>query len=162
MILSAFFSGMEIAFVSSNRMLAEMDKEKNQLSQRLVFFFYHHANGFVSTMLVGNNVVLVVYGILFARIFDNTVFTGFDARVRLTLDTLLSTLVMLFTGEFLPKTFFKSSPNKLLSFFAPIGCHLLCVIMAGQQTLNILVPYAVENSRHSYRSGEIGRELYES
>ena len=128
MILSAFFSGMEIAFVSSNRMLAEMDKEKNQLSQRLVFFFYHHANGFVSTMLVGNNVVLVVYGILFARIFDNTVFTGFDAGVRLTLDTLLSTLVMLFTGEFLPKTFFKSSPNKLLSFFAPIAAIFYVIL----------------------------------
>lgn len=69
-------------------------------------------------MLVGNNVVLVVYGILFARIFDNTVFTGFDAGVRLTLDTLLSTLVMLFTGEFLPKTFFKSSPNKAFCPFS--------------------------------------------
>lgn len=121
MVLSAFFSGMEIAFVSSNRMLAEMDKEKNGLSQRLITFFYHHPNGFVSTMLVGNNIVLVVYGILFARIFDSTVFSGFDAGVRVTLDTILSTIVMLFTGEFLPKTFFKSSPNKLLSLFAPIA-----------------------------------------
>lgn len=121
MVLSAFFSGMEIAFVSSNRMLAEMDKEKNGLSQKLISFFYRHPNGFVSTMLVGNNIVLVVYGILFARIFDNTVFAGFDAGVRVTLDTILSTLVMLFTGEFLPKTFFKSSPNKLLSFFAPVA-----------------------------------------
>lgn len=121
MVLSAFFSGMEIAFVSSNRMLAEMDKEKNGISQRLICFFYRHPNGFVSTMLVGNNIVLVVYGILFARIFDSTVFAGFDAGVRVTLDTILSTIVMLFTGEFLPKTFFKSSPNKLLSFFAPLA-----------------------------------------
>ena len=121
MVLSAFFSGMEIAFVSSNRMLAEMDKEKNGISQRLIGFFYRHPNGFVSTMLVGNNIVLVVYGILFARIFDSTVFAGFDAGVRVTLDTILSTIVMLFTGEFLPKTFFKSSPNKLLSFFAPLA-----------------------------------------
>lgn len=121
MVLSAFFSGMEIAFVSSNRMLAEMDKEKNGPSQRLISFFYRHPNGFVSTMLVGNNIVLVVYGILFARIFDSTVFVGFDAGVRVTLDTILSTLVMLFTGEFLPKTFFKSSPNKLLTIFAPFA-----------------------------------------
>lgn len=121
MVLSAFFSGMEIAFVSSNRMLAEMDKEKNGLSQRLISFFYRHPNGFVSTMLVGNNIVLVVYGILFARIFDSTIFAGFDAGVRVTLDTILSTLVMLFTGEFLPKTFFKSSPNKLLTIFAPFA-----------------------------------------
>ncbi|MDY4409952.1 MAG: hemolysin family protein [Prevotella sp.] len=128
MVLSAFFSGMEIAFVSSNRMLAEMDKEKNALSQRLINFFYHHPNGFVSTMLVGNNIVLVVYGILFARIFDNTVFAGLDAGWRVTLDTILSTLVMLFTGEFLPKTFFKSSPNKLLSFFAPLAALFYIIL----------------------------------
>lgn len=121
MVLSAFFSGMEIAFVSSNRMLAEMDKDKNWFSQRLISFFYRHPNGFVSTMLVGNNIVLVVYGILFARIFDSTVFAGFDAGVRVTLDTILSTVVMLFTGEFLPKTFFKSSPNKLFAIFAPFA-----------------------------------------
>ena len=121
MVLSAFFSGMEIAFVSSNRMLASMDKEKNGLSQRLCDFFYHHPNGFVSTMLVGNNIVLVIYGILFARIFDSTVFAGFGPGARVTLDTLLSTFVMLFTGEFLPKAFFKSSPNKLLTFFAPLA-----------------------------------------
>lgn len=128
MVLSAFFSGMEIAFVSSNRMLAEMDKEKNGPSQRLISFFYRHPNGFVSTMLVGNNIVLVVYGILFARIFDSTIFAGFDAGVRVTLDTILSTLVMLFTGEFLPKTFFKSSPNKLLTFFAPFAAFFYILL----------------------------------
>lgn len=67
MVLSAFFSGMEIAFVSSNRMRAEMDKEKSVFTQKLLSVFYSHPNGFVSTMLVGNNIVLVVYGILFAK-----------------------------------------------------------------------------------------------
>ena len=128
MVLSAFFSGMEIAFVSSNRMLAEMDKERNGLSQQLIRFFYRHPNGFVSTMLVGNNIVLVIYGILFARIFDSTVFAGVDVGWRVTLDTILSTLIMLFTGEFLPKTFFKSSPNKLLSFFAPAAALFYVVL----------------------------------
>lgn len=121
MLFSAFFSGMEIAFVSSNRMLAEMDKEKNRISQKLISFFYRHANGFVSTMLVGNNVVLVIYGILFARFFDNTLFRGFDAGMQVTLNTICSTLVVLFTGEFVPKTLFKSNPNRLLTFFAPIA-----------------------------------------
>mgnify|MGYP002624160575 CR=1 FL=1 len=118
MVFSAFFSGMEIAFVSSNRLRAEMDREKNGLSQRAMAYFYQHPNNFVSTMLVGNNIALVVYGILFARIFDATLFSGLSDGIRVTADTLLSTLVVLFTGEFLPKTIFKSSPNAMLTFFA--------------------------------------------
>ena len=69
-------------------------------------------------MLVGNNIALVVYGILFAQIFDATLFASLSDGVRVTCDTLLSTLVVLFTGEFLPKTIFKSNPNGLLTFFA--------------------------------------------
>ena len=118
MIFSAFFSGMEIAFVSSNRLLVEMDKEKNGLSQRAISLFYQHPNNFVSTMLVGNNISLVIYGILFARIFDELLFSGLSDGARVTADTLLSTLVVLFTGEFLPKNIFKSNPNGLLTFFA--------------------------------------------
>lgn len=118
MLFSAFFSGMEIAFVSSNRLLAEMDREKNGLSQKAIAVFYQHPNNFVSTMLVGNNISLVIYGIFFARIFDATLFYPFSDGVRVTADTLLSTLVVLFTGEFLPKTIFKNNPNTLLTFFA--------------------------------------------
>lgn len=121
MIFSAFFSGMEIAFVSSNRLLAEMDKEKNGISQKIISFFYKHSNGFVSTLLVGNNVVLVVYGIFFAHLFNQTLFKTFDVGVQVTLNTIVSTLIILFTGEFLPKTFFKSSPNTMLTFFAPVA-----------------------------------------
>lgn len=118
MLLSAYFSGMEIAFVSSNRMLAEVDKGRYGFSQRFISIFYNHPNGFVSTMLVGNNIVLVVYGILIARLFDNTIFRGLDPTFTVPADTLLSTFVILFTGEFLPKTLFKSNPNTLLAVFA--------------------------------------------
>ena len=117
LLLSAFFSGMEIAFVSSNRMLAEMDKGSSKLTRRLQTFFYKNPNDFVSTMLVGNNNVLVVYGIFVARLLDNTIFKGLDPAISVTADTILSTLVVLFTGEFLPKTLFKSNPNKFFSFF---------------------------------------------
>ena len=117
LLLSAFFSGMEIAFVSSNRMLAETDKGSSKLTRRLQTFFYKNPNDFVSTMLVGNNIVLVVYGIFVARLLDNTIFKGLDPAISVTADTILSTLVVLFTGEFLPKTLFKSNPNKFFSFF---------------------------------------------
>ncbi len=118
MIFSAFFSGMEIAFVSSNRMKAEMDMEKGGWARKPLDVFYHHPNNFVSTMLVGNNIALVVYGILIATLFDNTIFRGMDAAFTVPADTILSTLIVLFTGEFLPKTLFKSNPNRLLTIFA--------------------------------------------
>ena len=118
MVFSAFFSGMEIAFVSSNRLLAEVAREKNGPAQRAIDLFYRHPSSFVSTMLVGNNIALVIYGILFAQIFDQTLFRSLDDASRVTADTLLSTLVVLFTGEFLPKTIFKSNPNGMLQFFA--------------------------------------------
>ena len=127
MVFSAFFSGMEIAFVSSNRMLAEMDKERNGFAQRIISLFYAHPNGFVSTMLVGNNIALVIYGILIARLFDNTIFAGMDAGFTVPADTILSTLIVLFTGEFLPKTLFKANPNRLLAVFSPFAyiCYVV-------------------------------------
>ena len=121
MVLSAFFSGMEIAFVSSNRMLAEMDKDRNGLVQKIISTFYRHPNGFVSTMLVGNNIVLVIYGILVARLFDSTIFRGLDAGFTVPADTVLSTLVILFTGEFLPKSLFKNNANRLLAVLSPFA-----------------------------------------
>ena len=116
--LSAFFSGMEIAFVSSSRLQAEVDKEKRGISRLPLKVFYDHPNNFVSTMLVGNNIVLVVYGILIATLFDKTIFRGYEAAFTVPADTILSTLIVLFTGEFLPKTFFKSNPNRWLAVFS--------------------------------------------
>ena len=78
-------------------------------------------------MLVGNNIALVIYGILFAQIFDQTLFSALGDGERVTADTILSTLVVLFTGEFLPKTIFKSAPNTLLTFFAVPA--LVCYIV---------------------------------
>ena len=139
MVFSAFFSGMEIAFVSSNRLLAEVAREKNGLSQRAIALFYRHPNNFVSTMLVGNNIALVIYGILFAQIFDTYIFNGpfFNDTTRVTLDTLLSTLIVLFTGEFLPKTIFKSNANGMLTFFAvpAIICYVILYPISRFATL---------------------------
>ena len=118
MVFAAFFSGMEIAFVSSNRLRAEKKKKKNGISQKIIAFFYRHPSNFVSTMLVGNNIALVIYGILFADIFDTLLFNALPDGLRVAADTIASTIVVLFTGEFLPKTIFKNNANTLLTFFA--------------------------------------------
>lgn len=130
MVLSAFFSGMEIAFVASNRLLMKVGKGQSGLSQHCLKVFYANPNSFVSTMLVGNNIVLVVYGILFARIFDSLwQLAGISNDATLVmLDSICSTLVILFTGEFLPKTLFKSNPNRLMSLLAPLA-YLFYIVL---------------------------------
>lgn len=109
-------------------MLAEMDKEKNGFAQKCIHIFYKNPNGFVSTMLVGNNIVLVLYGILFANLFNATLFLSFPPATQVILNTLLSTLIVVFTGEFIPKLLFKSSPNSLLTFFSPLA-YLFFIIL---------------------------------
>ena len=137
MLFSAFFSGMEIAFISSNRLLVEMDREKNGLTQKIIAIFYQHPNNFVSTMLVGNNIALVIYGILFANIFDTTLFYPLSDGFRVTADTLLSTIVVLFTGEFIPKTIFKNNPNAMLNLFAipAYACYVILYPISRFATL---------------------------
>ena len=137
MVFSAFFSGMEIAFVSGNRMLAEVEREKNGISQRAISDFYRHPNNFVSTMLVGNNIALVIYGILFAQIFDATLFASLGDGERVTADTIASTVVVLFTGEFIPKLIFKSNPNTMLSLFAmpAMACYVVLYPISRFATL---------------------------
>ena len=154
MLFSGFFSGMEIAFVSSNRMLAEMDRERGGLSQRCISLFFRHPNNFVSTMLVGNNIALVIYGILFAKIFDQTLFYPLSDGMRVTADTLLSTVVVLFTGEFLPKTIFKSNPNMMLTIFAVPAwvCYVLLYPISRFATLlskGILQLFGIKMNKNS-------------
>ena len=128
LLLSGFFSGMEIAFVSSNKLRFEMDREQMSFSSRLIDTFYKHPNNFISALLVGNNIALVVYGILMARLVNELILIPMGIHVRdgecpndiicLLTQTLLSTMIVLVTGEFLPKTLFKINPNRMLSIFA--------------------------------------------
>ena len=119
MALSAFFSGMEIAFVSVDKLRLEVDKKPGVISSILSFFF-RHPNEFISTMLVGNNIVLVVYGMLMAQVIETYWLAGVSMNqfALLLLETVVSTLIILVTGEFLPKTLFRINPNLMMRVFA--------------------------------------------
>ena len=121
-LFSALFSGMEIAFVSSNKLLHGIDRSEPSLTSAAINKFYSNSNNFISTLLVGNNIVLVIYGILMARILNSTILAGLQGNesVRLLLETVISTIVIIFTGEFVPKALFRIDPNSSLKRFALI------------------------------------------
>ncbi len=130
---SAFFSGMEIAFVSSNKLRVEMDKaNKEGITSRVLNTFYTHPNNFISTLLVGNNIALVIYGILMAQIIDVYILqsTGITVNdtLQLAIQTIISTAIVLVTGEFLPKTIFHLNPNGMMNAFA-LPAYLFYILL---------------------------------
>ena len=128
MLFSAFFSGMEIAFVSVDKLRFEMER-KGGITSRILSIFFKNPNEFISTMLVGNNIALVIYGILMAQIIGENLLAGFiDNHFLMVLaQTVISTLIILVTGEFLPKTLFKINPNIGIERFLPF--HFLFVTL---------------------------------
>ena len=119
-IFSAFFSGTEIAFITSNRVRAEIDVTKGGLVSRIINLFYSHEEMFISALLVGNNIVLVVYGMGMAKLLEPALASilGNNDALVLFAQTVISTGLILITGEFLPKSIFRINPNDTLHTFA--------------------------------------------
>ena len=116
LVLSAFFSGMEIAYVSSNKIHIEIEKKQNNFLAGILQKITRRPSKFIATMLVGNNIALVVYGFFMGDLLMNYIpIAGFGG---LLIQTVISTLVILLTAEFLPKVFFQIYANSLVKIFA--------------------------------------------
>ena len=121
LILSAFFSGMEIAFVSSNKIYLEIEKKQDSFISKILTRLTEKPSKFIAAMLIGNNIALVVYGFFMGDLLMNWIHSlsyHFSDLLNLFIQTVLSTIVVLITAEFFPKVFFQIYSNVLIKFFA--------------------------------------------
>lgn len=118
LIFSAFFSGSEIAYVAANRLKIEVDNNAGKLSGKILSRFLKYPDRFISTMLIGNNIALVVYGMYFAKVIDPALNALFNPALSMLAQTILATILILVTAEFLPKVFFQINPNSILNVVA--------------------------------------------
>lgn len=158
LLFSAFFSGMEIAFVSSNKVRVELDIKQQGLLSKILSVFYGNEEQFISAMLVGNNIALVIYGMGMAALLEPVIAMVWDQEAFVVLmQTLLSTLLILFVGEFMPKTLFRIDPNATMRFFSPLVWLLYVVLYPISKFTSILSKClmrlgGVKITHHSYGS----------
>jgi len=143
---SAFFSGIEIAFISANKLQLELDKNTGKFPSNIISYFSKNESDFITTMLVGNNIALVVYGIVMTQILTPELNEYFSSSLSLLLaQTFITTIIVLITAEFLPKAIFRIFPNQILKISSlPIWLFFvvfrpLALLMLN--TANIILKY---------------------
>ena len=124
LLFSAFFSGMEIAFTSKNRLKLELDRKQSRLFDRIAALFERHPGQYITTILVGNNIALVIYSLYMSLLLRGLFYlAGWEAMAEhgsVAIETAVSTLVIIFLGEFIPKSIFKNNPNFFYRIFSPV------------------------------------------
>ena len=171
LILSGFFSGMEIAFVSSNRLMQELDLKRKVIPARILSAFYNNPSRFIGALLLGNNVALVVYGIAVANMLEpiiiNILPAGFSGEyIILLIQTLFSTLLILIVAEFIPKVLFRINPNTILKAFAlPVwmfyyAFYPIILLYIGISEIILRSIFRVKLANESYSFSAIDLEEY--
>ncbi|MBL4664038.1 MAG: HlyC/CorC family transporter [Flavobacteriaceae bacterium] len=167
LIFSAFFSGMEIAYVSANKIHIEIEKKQKNFLAMVLRRITKRPSKFIATMLVGNNITLVVYGFYMGALLVD--FIPIDGVSELVVHTIISTLVILFTAEFLPKVFFQIYANKLLKFFA-VPAYVFywlfsiiseCIIWISDMVLKVLFKTEGDAVQLSFSKVELGNYISE-
>ena len=146
LLFSAFFSGMEIAFTSKNRLKLELDRKQSRLFDRIASIFERHQGQYITTILVGNNIALVLYS-LYMSILLRTLFSlaGWESMATegsVLIETAVSTLLIIFMGEFIPKSIFKNNPNFYYRTFAPL-IYLIYLVLYPIARLTTLLSQGI-------------------
>jgi CBS domain containing-hemolysin-like protein len=149
LLLSAFFSGMEIAFISSNKLRLEMEKKQETFSSRFTTIFTGNPGQYIATMLVGNNIALVVYGITMALVLESPIrrFTDSELTVFI-IQTVIATVLILTVAEFIPKAVFRLKPNLILnSLSMPVMIFYILLYPVSKSIIgigNFLMKYVLK------------------
>ncbi|MBQ2842690.1 MAG: HlyC/CorC family transporter [Alistipes sp.] len=146
LLFSAFFSGMEIAFTSKNRLKLELDRKQSRLFDRIASIFERHQGQYITTILVGNNIALVLYS-LYMSILLRTLFrlAGWESMATegsVLIETAVSTILIIFMGEFIPKSIFKNNPNFYYRTFAPL-IYLIYLVLYPIARLTTLLSQGI-------------------
>lgn len=124
LLLSAFFSGMEIAFINKNRLKLEIDRKQSRMFDFIADIFARHPGQFITTILVGNNIALVIYSLCMSVVLRGMAYafgwTSVAESGSFVLETIIPTIIVIFVGEYIPKSVFRSKPNFYYRFFAPV------------------------------------------
>ena len=132
LLFSAFFSGMETAFISSNKLRAELDRNDTRLTSRILSKFHSHPSDFISALLVGNYIALVIYCLLMSEVIDKEILAPFFPQtgkgLSLFLQIVISACVILAAVEIIPKSLFKTAPNRMMRICA-VPAYLTYVLL---------------------------------
>ncbi len=173
-IFSAIFSGIEIAFVSANKLKIELDKSRNKVSGKLLSWFNQREANFIGMLLIGNNIALVIYGIYMEKLLSPIIFNYLPTIISipiiiLLLNTIISTIIILIFAEFIPKASFRLNANKSLEIFSIplliIYFALLPFIYVFTKISEFVLKYVfrtpIENSKYQFSSIDFGHYIQE-
>jgi CBS domain containing-hemolysin-like protein len=138
LLFSGFFSGMEIAFLGRNRLREEIDRKQNPMFDKIADVFAHNSGNYITTILVGNNIALVIYSMSMATLLSAT---SIDIDNPLT-QTIISTIIILFIGEYIPKSIVRRNPNFYYSVLSPV-IFLFYILLYPISRLTTLISYGI-------------------
>ena len=162
MLLSAFFSGMEIAYVSANKFQVELEKKKTGFTAKILGKLTSKSSKFITTMLVGNNISLVIYSFFMGRLIVSLLpVNSLNEFSVLFIQTAISTLIILVSAEFLPKAIFRIYANEMLWFFAPLAYFFYIIFHFISDFITLISDYFLKvffNTAKDVQQTEFSKE----